>query len=362
MSASTSPCLGVDATVPAVVEWEYEDVKHYLARPDPKVDNITLKIRINDSRALVEILFPINLKGVSSLSVVIVSVQPSSIASFESTSVSTVPDAVQDKFSGPVTRLSFQVNKCLEILAPVAVKEPLAPTRSQSGIVLDALRTLADVTSFYVYIEASQLSKSQLQYIRDAVSQSRLKPSHDQHDLASMYRGAGAKIVNLSPQTQDAPPSYNETEPPPPAPPINERKRRRVDSQDGDNEIIRIWAELKARDERDRLVQLELSTLKQENRSLKEDLGQLRQQVATFHNDLNTLKQDIEQLQGEDTQNSLALEGYDTRLVELRDDLEDLDAKVDSIQEHRDENGVAQSFLDKVRSDVYDDIVSRLTG
>ncbi|KAF4998625.1 hypothetical protein FGRMN_2951 [Fusarium graminum] len=362
MSAFTSPCLDVNVTVPAVVAWENDDVTHYIARPDPKVDNITLKIRINDSRALVELRFPINLKGVNSLSVVIVSVQPSSIASFNSTSVSPVPDAVQDKLSGPVTCLSFQVNKCLEILAPVAVKEPLAPTRSQSGIVLDALRAFADVTSFNVYIEAAKLSKSQLQYINDSVSQSRLTPSHDQYDLASMYRGAGAKIVNLSPQVQDAPPSYDETEPPPPAAPISERKRRRVDSEDGNNEIIRIWAELKARDERDRLVQQELSALKQKNLSFKEELGQLRQQVTTFHNDLSTLKQDVEQLQGQDTQNSLVLEGYDTRLVELRDDLEDLDAKVDSIQEHRDENGVAQSFLDKVRSDVYDDIVSRLTG
>ncbi|KAF5667201.1 hypothetical protein FHETE_5904 [Fusarium heterosporum] len=362
MSASISSCLDVDVTVPAVVEWENEDVTHYLARPDPKVDNITLKIRINDSRALVELRLPINLKGVNSLSVVIVSVQPSSIASFNSTSVSTVPEAVQDKFSGPITRLNFQVNKCLEMLAPKAIKEPLAPTRSQSGIVLDALRTLIGVTSFSVYIEAAKLSKSQLQYISDAVSQSRLTPSHDQHDLASMYRGAGAKIVHLSSQIQDAPPSYDETEPPPPAAPFNEKKRRRVDSEHGDNDIVRIWAELKARDERDRLVQQELSALKQENRSLKEDLGQLRQQVTTFHNDLSTLKQDVEQLQGQDTQNSLVLEGYDTRIVELRDDLEDLDAKVDSIQEHRDENGVAQSFLDKVRSDVYDDIVSRLTG
>lgn len=362
MSASTSSCLDIDETVPAVVEWEYDNATHWLARPDPKIDNITLKLRMNESRALVELSFPINLKGVNSLSVIIISVPPSSITSFDSTSVTIVPDAVQEKFHSPVTRLSFQVNKSLQLLAPVAVKEPLAPTRSQSGTVLDALRILSDVTSFGVYVEASKLSKAQLQYISDTVSQSRLTPSHDQHDLASMYRGTGAKVVNLSPHVQDAPPSYDETEPPPPAPPINERKRRRVDSQDGGNEIARIWAELKARNEQDRLVQQELSTLRQENRSLKQDLDQLRQQVTTFRNDFSILQRDVEQLQGQDTQNSVVLEGYDTRIVELRDDLEDLDAKVDSIQEHRDENGVAQSFLDKVRSDVYDDIVTRLTG
>jgi hypothetical protein len=223
---------------------------------------------------------------------------------------------------------------------------------------LDALRMLSAATSFGIYVDATKFSKAELQSISDAAKQTRLAPFHNQYPPANIE----TKVVDLSPQ-DDAPPAYDETGSPPPAPPINERKRRRISSPDeARDELAQIWAELKARSEKDRLVQQELSTLRQENRSLKTDFDQLRQQVTTFREDFSSLQRDVEQLQCQDKHSADLLESYDTRLVELRDDLEDLDAKVDSIQEHRDENGVAQSFLDRVRSDVYDDIVTRLTS
>jgi hypothetical protein len=364
MSSSTpSPCLEIDETAPTVVEWECDGVTHHLAKPDPKVDSIIFRTRLSGSSALFEIRFPINLKGVDGVSAVTISIQPSSIKSFEFTSPTTVPDVVKDKFKGGATRLAFRINQTAQILAPVAAKDPLAPSKAQSGKVLDAVRMLADATVFIVYIGDKKLSNEQLVSISDAVKRGGLTPFRDQHDLASMYHGTGAKIVDLLPPAQDAPPSYDETESPPPPPPINERKRRRVDSEGKDSDAIsQIWAELKARSERDQTVKNELADLKKENNFLREELAQIRQQVAAFHQNLDALKTDVEHLQGQDKQTTDVMEGYDTRLVELRDDLEDLDAKVDSIQEHRDENGVARDFLDKVRSDVYDDIVSRLTG
>ncbi|KAF4450352.1 hypothetical protein F53441_6476 [Fusarium austroafricanum] len=362
MSSSTSPCLDVDETTPAVVEWEHDDTTHCFSKPDPKIDSVMLRIRLEGSCALFELRFPMNLKGVEGISAVAISIDPSSITSFDFAFASTAPGAVQEKFKSSVACLRLQLNKTVRLIVPASVKEPLAPSRTQSGKVMDALRMLSGVTSFAIYIEAAKLSKAELQTISNAVKKAYLTSFHNEKDRASTYHGTEAKVVDLSPK-EDAPPAYDETEPPPPAPPINERKRRRVGSQDeARHELSEIWAELKARDEKARLVDQELSALRQENKTLRDDLNQLRQQVTTFRNDFTTLQRDVEQLQGQDTHNTDVLEGYDTRLVELRDDLEDLDAKVDSIQEHRDENGVAQSFLDRVRSDVYDDIVTRLTS
>ncbi|KAF4972858.1 hypothetical protein FSARC_684 [Fusarium sarcochroum] len=363
MSNSTSPCPDIDLVAPTVVEWESDDTIHYLAKPDPKIDDISLRIRFNEATyARFELRFPINLKGVDGVSAISLFIQPSAIISFDFAFASTVPDAVQEKFNCATTCLRFRMNTNSQILVPAAAREPLSPARLQSGAVLDAVRMLSGVTSLGVYIEATKLPKAQLQSISDAVEQARLKPCV-QDDLASMYHGTGAKFVHFSGQQQDAPPSYNETEPPPPGPPINERKRRRAGSQDeGQSQIAQIWAELKTRNERDEQLQQQLTALKEENLGLRQEVQTLRQDIVAFRRDFCGLQRDVEQLCGEDKHTTDVLEGYDTRIVELRDDLEDLETKVDSIQEHRDENGVAQSFLDKVRSDVYDDIVTRLTG
>lgn len=358
MSSSTSPCLDVDETAPAVIEWEHDGATHCFSKPDPKIDSIMLRIHLSGLCATIELRFPMNLKGVEGISIVAISIDPSSITSFDFAFASTAPGTVQEKFKCPVACLKFQTNKNVRLFVPTAAKEPLAPSRTQSGKVLDALRMLSAATSFSIYVDATKFSKAELQSISDAVKQTRFAPSHDKHPSANTE----TKVIDLSPE-DDAPPAYDETGSPPPAPPINERKRRRISSpNEARDELAQIWAELKARSERDRLVHQELSALRQENSNLRTDLDQLRQQVTTFREDFSSLQRDVEQLQGQDKHSADVLEGYDTRLVELRDDLEDLDAKVDSIQEHRDENGVAQSFLDKVRSDVYDDIVTRLTS
>jgi chromosome segregation ATPase len=362
MSSCTPSCLDVDEATPAVVEWEHDGATHCFTKPDPKIDSIMLRIHLSGLCATFELRFPMNLKGVEGISPVTISVDPSSITSFDFAFASTAPEAVQEKFKCPVACLRFQTNKNIRLFVPTAAKEPLAPSRTQSGKVLDALRMLSAATSFGIYVDATKFSKAELQSISDAVKQTRLTSFHKQHPAASTSTSTESKAVDLSPQ-DDAPPAYDETGSPPPAPPINERKRRRISSPDeARDELAQIWAELKARTEKDRLVHQELSALRQENRSLRTDLDQLRQQVTTFREDFSSLQRDVEQLQGQDKHSADVLEGYDTRLIELRDDLEDLDAKVDSIQEHRDENGVAQSFLDRVRSDVYDDIVTRLTS
>jgi hypothetical protein len=342
MSTSSS-CLDIDQTTPAVVEWEWNDATHYLATPDPKIDDIILRIRFCDetSCALFELRIPINLKGVDGVSNIFIRIHPSSITSFDFTFAATAPDTVQGKLNCTALRLGFQLNRNLNVLVPIAAKEPLSPTRAQSGKVLDAVRILSEATSFGVYVEASKLPKTKLQSISDAVAQARLKPLHYQDDLASMYLGTGAKAVDLSAQVNDAPPSYDETEPPPPMAPINERKRQRVGSQDGPtSQIALIWAELRETQKQNQQLQQRVTALEKENRDLKRE---------------------VEQLQTDDHNTADMLEELDSRLLELQDDHEYLDKKVDFIQEHGVDSDAIDSFIDKVKNRVLDDISTRLS-
>ncbi|KAH6880719.1 hypothetical protein B0T10DRAFT_142604 [Thelonectria olida] len=342
MSTSSS-CLDVDQTTPAVVEWKWNDATHYLAKPDPKIDHIILRIRFcgETFRALFELCFPINLKGVDGVSNIFIRIHPSSLISLDFAFAATIPDAAEARFDCTTIRLAFQLNRNLDILAPIAATEPVSPTRAQSGRVLDALRMLSEATSFSVYIEATKLPKAKLQSISDAVAQAGLNPFRYQHDLASMYHGTGAKVVDLSAPVQDAPPSYDETEPPPPMAPINERKRQRVGSEDGPtSQIAMIWAELRT--------------------TQKQNL-QLQQRVAALEKENRDLKREVEQLQTDDHNTADMLEELDSRLLELQDNHEDLGDKVDFIRDHGVDSDAIESFIDKVKNRVLDDISTRLS-
>ncbi|KAJ4323909.1 hypothetical protein N0V84_004133 [Fusarium piperis] len=337
-----STCLDVDLSTPAVVQWECNDETHYFVKPDPKIDDVRLRIRYCDdtSCALFELRFPMNLRGIDGISDVFIPIHPPSITSLDFAFAVTTPNVVQQKLGCTTLRLGFQVSRNLEVLVPLAAKEPLSPTRAQSGKVLDAVRMLSETPSFGVYVEATKIPKAKLQSISDAIREARLKPLRHQDDLASMYHGTGAKVVHLSAQVQDAPPSYDETEPPPPMAPINEKKRHRVGSEDeATSQIALIWAEL---------------------RSTQEQNKQLQQRVAALEKDNRELKQEVEQLQVDDHDTANVLEELDSRLLELRDDHMDLGDKVDFLREHGVDSDAIDSFIEKVKSNILDDISTRL--
>lgn len=338
-----SLCLDVDLSTPAVVEWECNDETHHFVKPDPKIDDIRLRIRYCDdtSCALFELRFPMNLRGIDGVSDVFIPIHPPSITSLDFAFAATAPSVVQQKLGSATLRLEFQVSRTLEALVPLAVKEPLSPTRAQSGRVLDAVRILSETTSFSIYVGGAKIPKAKLQSISDAIRQARLKPLRQQDDLASMYHGTGAKVVELSAQAQDAPPSYDETEPPPPMAPINEKKRPRVGSEDeATSQIALIWAELRATQEQNQ---------------------QLQQRVEALERDNQELKQEVEQLQAGDHNTVNVLEELDSRLLELRDDHVDLGDKVDFLREHGVDSDAIESFIEKVKSNILDDISMRLS-
>ncbi|CAM1508410.1 Fc.00g052580.m01.CDS01 [Cosmosporella sp. VM-42] len=343
ISSPSPPCLDVDQTTPAILEWKCDDATHYLAEPDPKIDDISLRIRFvtETSSALFELRFPLNLKGVDGCSDIFIPIQPPSIISLDFSFAAT-PYATQVKLKGStLVRLDFQLNRSLDILVPSAAKEPLTPSRAQSGKVIDALRLLSNATSFSVYIQAKKLPKAKLQPITSAIAQGHLKPLRQQDDLTSMYHGKGAKVADLSVRVDHPPPSYNEIEPPPPMALINEKKRRRTETEDATtNQIALLWAELIP---------------------MREQNQQLQQRVAVLEKENRDLKREVEQLQADDYKTADALEALDNRVIELQDDQEDLEEKFDFIREQGVDSDAEERFVERVKNRVLDEISTRLS-
>jgi hypothetical protein len=327
--------LDLDQSFPAAVEWEWDNELHYIAEPDPRTHDITFKIHIcgQTERACFDLAFPIYLKGSPGLTYIRILIDPSSLDSFAYILNPTSPDGVQKKLNCNTVRLGFQLKsqRKLTVLAPTSTVDPIAPSRSQSGTVLDAIRMLSRVTSCGVYVETSKLSAPSLQTLAAAVNQGSLKPFPYQHDLASMFAGTGARTIQLGHRENDAPPSYDETESSP-VPPTNRKKRVRSRTQDeSSNPLALILSKLDA-------MQLALAVVQTELKATQDENSQLQKRVTAMQND-------IEELQGE---NDL----LDAKVIELRNNQDHLDRKVDAIDVYE----VGDDF----KKNILNDIAARL--
>ncbi|KAK7424788.1 hypothetical protein QQX98_000372 [Neonectria punicea] len=313
MSAS-SQCLDVDIdeTMTAIVEWECNDVTHYLTEPDHKTDGIKLQIRFcaKDSYALFELHIPLTLKGLTLL------------------------------------RLGFHLSQTLDVLVPIAAKDPLSPIRVQSGKVLDALRMLSKVTSFGIYIESIKLPKAELQAITDAVTLGRLKPFRCQERLNRMYHGTGAKVADLSTRVDDAPP-------------LN---KRRVGGQDEPtSQRALAWAEFNelrqmvtALQDRERDRQRE-----DEDRQAKDK--RLRRMVTVLKMRDQDRQGEIEAMQAKDKQIADDMEDFYNTLLELREGQEELSEKVDFISEHGVGSEGRDGLAEEAKNLVFDELSTLLS-
>ncbi|KAJ4317639.1 hypothetical protein N0V84_007238 [Fusarium piperis] len=254
---STLRSLDVDSDAPAVITWQWNNSNCSLAEPDPQIKSITLTTRFTTTSAFFQLNIPIKLKGIKTLTSIILRISSSSIASFNF-----LPNA----------------------------DEALSPMRAQSGTVLDAIRQLANVTVLSVYVKAHEQSSAQLQSISDAINQDLIPSFRD--DLSRMYTGTGAKIITLSvPAAHQSPPTYDEAKSPPPSAPIFDRKRPRKDFRDSrDEDLALIWARLGDDAER-------LNALEQENGALREEAREVRKQFQKIETCLQDLREDIDALE-----------------------------------------------------------------
>lgn len=350
-----TPTLDIHKSTTAVIVWRCNHPTCCLAEPDPQIKRIILTTRFDATCAWFELSIPIKLKGIKTASSIIIRILPSSIAAFNYVPSTTAPQVVHDKLASTTLCLEFQLNQHLQILVPADAHEPLHPIRAQGGIVLDAIRQLANVTSLSVYVEALALSNSQLQSVRDAISQGLAASSHQ--DLTSMYGGSGAKIISLVDPMHLPPPTYDETEPPPPSAPIFDRKRLRKDSRDErDEDIALIWAQIRMMQKNDAQ---RIRDLERENDDLKHKIAEMGEQFTMLLTRQTRLEEEFGALETSTEQKMGELgEEMMVKMTELNEDIHALTLRVDFIQEDRDEDG----FVDKAKDRVIDHLITRLSG
>ncbi|KAF4945690.1 hypothetical protein FGADI_11743 [Fusarium gaditjirri] len=365
---STSPCLDVHFTTRAVIEWqsdnELDRTTRILAKPDPKVSSITLTPRFDSKCSLFDIHIPLKLKGLDNTSDITLRACASSIISLDLVKNSPVSGEVKQEFKSPALGLRFQLNRHLDILVPTPALEPICPAgRARSGIVLDAIREFSRATAFTIYIESRNASPK-LQSVSDAVSQGLFKTScSSRFQLASMYAGLGAKIVQLGEDEMLAPPSYEETEPPPPPPPIDpkpDRKRPRQDTAtERAEEIALIWAELQMLKQAKDTDGKRIAFLEKENQELRETVAKLQEQYKAFDKSQQDIHYSFGALETAVEKNTQEFEeSIGNELAELREDISQLDHQLSFVQEGQ----VSDESVAKIKDAVLLDITSRLSG
>jgi hypothetical protein len=355
---SSSPFLDIQHSTKAVIQWQSDTTTHILAKPDPQVSSVTLNFRFDKTCAFFELSIPVKIKGLDTTTAVTLRACASSIVSLDVVKNPTVLVKIQQEFESAALCLNITLNHHLTVLVPTPALEPLSPARKHSGVVLDAIRDLSNATVLSIYIEA-RAAPSSLQSISDAASEGLLKSSRSlRYNLASMYGGLGAKLVDLSAQTALPPPAYHETEPPPPPPPIDcghTKKRPRQDSQSRDSDIALIWDELRALKEsrgRDKeqiqALETENKRLRQENEELVRGMDKIRERCTALEDSFEVLNRSTEGF----------MDTYDNELTELRDDIHTLEGIVNFIQEGQ----VSDESVKKIKDAVVKDITTRLTA
>ncbi|QPC59359.1 hypothetical protein HYE67_001590 [Fusarium culmorum] len=374
---ATLSSLGVNTTNSAVVAWCWNDATRFLAEPDPQIRDITFTTRFDSIATFFQLNIPIRIKGIKTGTTLILRISPSFISSCEITRNPTIPSVVRDKFHSSTLCLNFCLNTHPEVLVSAEAQEPLAPLRAQSGTVLDSIHELANITALSIYIKDSGTSIAQLQPVCDAVSNGVSLVVQD--DLASMYSGAGAKVVTLpvpctdvprtdvphtdaphidAPHAELPPPSYDQTEPPPPHAPIFEsRKRRRPKDlrDERDEDIALIWAQLETMQAR---YGAEIKALREENLDLREEVDDLRKQVAASDKRHKDLQEEFDALETRTEIKGDELgDEMDIKIIDARSEIQDLAESFKSVREDVDQD----RLVDRVKYKVLEHIRASLS-
>jgi hypothetical protein len=323
-----------------------------------------LTARFDSKSALFDIHIPLKLKGLDSTSDITLRACASSIISLDLVKNPIVHSEVEQEFKSAALGLHSQLNRHLDILVPTPALEPICPAgRARSGVVLDAIREFSRATAFTIYIEARNASPK-LQSISDAVSRGLFKTScSSRFQLASMYAGLGAKMVQLGADDTLPPPSYEETEPPPPPPPIDhkpDRKRPRQDTAtERADDIALIWAELQTLNQAKAADGKRIAFLEKENQELRKTIAELQEQYKAFNKSQQDIHHSFGALETAVEKNTQDFEeSVGNELAEMREDISQLDHQLCFIQEGQ----VSDESVAKIKDAVLLDITTRLSG
>jgi hypothetical protein len=352
----------------AVAAWLQDDTMRFLTKADPKTKSIILSAKFNTEAAFFDLEVPVTLKGLGS-NKAFLRICASTIASLVlSRSPTAMPTGIQDDFNSTPLGLDFTLNDPPALIVSSHAPEPLSATRKLSRDVLDSIRDLSNTTTLSIYIEACD-APTQLQDISDAVSQGLFTSHTIQHHISSMYGGLGGKLLDLAVGT--LPPSYDEAAAsPPPPPPIDRNSKKRAredsDSERKDNTTL-LWDAIHAMSNRVKTLETENEKLKQKNTELSGDLHDLREKYNTSQKTNMELVEGMGTLQGkydalEDRLTELATtnetfeDTYDARLVELRNDMDDFEGIVQSVEAGQ----ITEESMHKIEKRVIEEMLRRL--
>lgn len=226
-SASSSK---TEISTQAVISWVDSDgqVKYlYQADPDPS-RQVTFDLHFHDASlsALLRVRVPVDLKAFpSGKTPLYLYIYADRITSIVCDSSSRIPDGIPDEIRGRLgtglISLHLDLSKPADMVVPM---NPLVPTKKKGhGERLDAFRSLAQATSWIIYLTGGSLpSEALLETLCSAVARGDLKPLLGEACLSGLYCGKGGKVLEGSNAHSWTvpPPSYDEVEPPPPAPPL----------------------------------------------------------------------------------------------------------------------------------------------
>ncbi|KAF5618174.1 hypothetical protein F25303_13085 [Fusarium sp. NRRL 25303] len=173
-------------------------------------------------------------KKTPKLSSLILSIPLSTIDTFFFQVLAIVPRPVRGNLISQVFGLDFKLNENNTALIPLHTKEHPMQGKTLSGAVLDNVREISQMTSFSVYIDHTASHEADLNSIRNAINEGRLRFTRKrQLDLQSLYQGQGAQIALFPPQL-DKQPAYDDV--PSSSLDITTQKRKRPRRELNDHE------------------------------------------------------------------------------------------------------------------------------
>lgn len=107
-----------------------------------------------------------------------------------------------DKLATSAHSLRLDLIRSPSLIVP---KGNLTPRNKNSGVLLDSLQALAKQTCFSVHIPCATLVKSRLVSFCEALSSGGVRSSPKFQDIASLYGGKGARVIEYEPEELVAP-------------------------------------------------------------------------------------------------------------------------------------------------------------
>ncbi|KAF5721146.1 hypothetical protein FGLOB1_354 [Fusarium globosum] len=293
----------------------------YLAEPDPKQSSLTFKTRIDDTSSLFEIWVPVHLKltdkKAPKLSSLILSIPLSTIETFSFKVLATVPQPARGKLSSKALGLDFKLNENITVLVPLHAKEQPAQVKTQSGVVIDCVREIAQIKSFYVYIDHSDSHEAGPNSIRNGINEGRYRSTHTCRASIKEEEKLKERVVTL------------------------------------EQEKIRLE---KALDDQKRGPGPSVGMAASEGQTVEEKLEAALKEIQDLRGRIKTTEQEIEALQRQN--DNIDFEGYDAKLSEVQEEVKELDEKCSGIND----NMVTQENLRDFGEDLRQDIGRRISG